>query len=532
MTPVNWCLATAMKRFPPQRLSDILSGVELDEDRAAASRGNPLVNDVVYDSRNVRPGAVFVAMRGGTTDGNRYVESTLRQGAAAIVTDREDTARELRTVRPELAVVKVAHGRRALAILSANLFGHPEKKLQLCGVTGTNGKTTTTFLLESMLRGAGRECVLIGTIEYHVAREIRPSPHTTPESRDVLEIFAEGVEAGATEAVLEVSSHALEQGRVWGLHWDAAVFTNLTQDHLDYHGDMESYCKAKAKIFADNGAGPPRVAVIHAADAYGPRMMEAARASGCEIVRYGQRDGDFRAENIQLHANGSNFRLIAPAGWIDVHTRLAGPVNVLNLLAASAAATARGLTLEQIARGVEDIEFVPGRFQTVDCGQPFTVAVDYAHTDDALRNLTQLARQLAAPRNGRVLTVFGCGGDRDRGKRPRMGKAAGEGSDFVVVTSDNPRTEEPEAILAEILPGIVATGVRFVVEADRASAIDLAIAEASDNDVVLIAGKGHEKVQILRDRTVPFDDVEQARQALMRRFGKNTSGIQSEPVCN
>ena len=318
---------------------------------------------------------------------------------------------------------------------------------------------------------------------------------------------------------MEVSSHALDQGRVWGLHWDTAVFTNLTQDHLDYHGDMESYFLAKAKMFTGEGAvAPPRVAVVHNADDYGPRMLALARNAGSEIFEYGLRRGDFRAEGVQLAANGSRFRMIMPTGEAEMETHLAGPVNVLNLLAAATAATARGLTLEEIVRGVEDISYVPGRFQTVDCGQPFTVAIDYAHTDDALCNVTGLARQLAAPRNGRVIILFGCGGDRDRGKRPRMGLAAGRGSDFVVVTSDNPRTEDPQSIMEEVLPGVEASGARFAVELDRSRAIQLAIAEARENDVVVIAGKGHEKVQILRDRTVPFDDVEQARAAILAQL--------------
>ena len=241
---------------------------------------------------------------------------------------------------------------------------------------------------------------------------------------------------------------------MWGLHWDTAVFTNLTQDHLDFHGTMEAYFAAKAKMFTgENGAAPPRVAIIHSEDEYGQRLVPMAREAGCEVVEFGLNRGDFRAAEVQLGANGTRFQMVTPTGSVDVQTHLPGPVNVLNLLAASAAAMARGLTHEEIARGVETIAYVPGRFQTVDCGQPFTVAVDYAHTDDALRNVTRLARQLTAPRHGRVITVFGCGGDRDRSKRPRMGQAAGEGSDFVVATSDNPRSEDPDAILDEILPG-------------------------------------------------------------------------------
>jgi UDP-N-acetylmuramoyl-L-alanyl-D-glutamate--2,6-diaminopimelate ligase len=507
-----------MIEHPSMQFEETLRAVQMREHAGS----NPRIRDVVYDSRNVTAGALFVAMQGGTTDGNRFVENALHQGAVALVTDSEPTWQKIRADHPNLAVALVEHGRRALAEIGANFFSHPERSLRLSGVTGTNGKTTTTYLLESMLRSAGRACVLVGTIEYHVGSQVRPSPHTTPESRDLYQLFAEGVAAGATEAVMEVSSHALEQGRVWGLHWDAAVFTNLTQDHLDFHGTMEAYFAAKAKMFTgEGGATPPRVAIIHGEDEYGRLLIPMARAAGCEVVEFGLNRGDFRAADVQLDANGTKFQMITPTGSVGLHTHLPGPVNVLNLLAASAAAMARGLTHEEIARGVEAIAYVPGRFQTVNCGQPFTVAIDYAHTDDALRNVTRLARQLAAPRHGRVITVFGCGGDRDRSKRPRMGRAAGEGSDFVVATSDNPRSENPDAILAEILPGLKATGVQFEVEADRASAIRIAVDRAQENDVVLIAGKGHEKVQVLRDRTIPFDDAAEAREALLERYGKS-----------
>lgn len=498
---------------------ELLRGVDM----LARTGGNPRVSNVVYDSRRITPGAAFAAMQGGSTDGNRYVATALEQGAAAILTDSETMWEQLQKTRPNIAMARVPHGRRALAQASANFFRHPEQKLQLCGVTGTNGKTTTTYLIEAMLRSAGRGSVLLGTIEYHIADKVFPSPHTTPESRDIFEYLARGADAGATEAVMEVSSHALDQGRVWGLHWDTAVFTNLTQDHLDYHGDMEAYFAAKAKIFSGHGAPPPRVAVIHEADEYASRFLSVARKSGCEIVTYGMDAGDFRAEQVELSSHGSRFRMVTPQGAIEISSSLAGPVNVLNLLAAGAVVMARGLKLDEIARGSASIPYVPGRFQSVNCGQPFTVAVDYAHTEDALRNVTRLARMLAAPRNGRVITVFGCGGDRDRTKRPRMGRAAGEGSDLVIVTSDNPRSEEPEAILQEILPGLEATGVAFQMEPDRARAIALAMEAARANDVVIIAGKGHEKMQIFRDHTTPFNDADAARQALESMGWKGTA---------
>ncbi len=500
--------------FDQADFDQALHGVAVVE-RAGA---NPRVTGVEYDSRRVQAGAVFVAMRGEVTDGNKFLAAAIERGATAIVTDSASSfasmAAAMPQAHPQLGLARVEHGRRALSGISANLFHHPERKLHLTGVTGTNGKTTTAFLLESMLRSAQRFCVLIGTIEYHVAKAILPAPHTTPESRDLLRIFADGVAQGATEAVMEVSSHALDQGRVWGLRYDTAIFTNLTQDHLDYHGDMESYFKAKSLLFSGTGAAPPRVAVIHTEDSYGQRIAALAKKSGSVVFDYALHAGSFHAEDVQITANGTRFRMVTPEKTLDAYTRLVGAVNVLNLLAASAAAYARGLTMDEILQGMVQLECVPGRFQSVDCGQPFTVVVDYAHTEDALCNVTRLARALAAANGGRVITLFGCGGDRDRSKRPRMGQAAGEGSDIVVLTSDNPRSEDPNGILEEILPGVQATGVSYFVEADRAAAIMQAVALARANDVVLLAGKGHEKVQILHDRSISFDDAEIARLAL------------------
>jgi UDP-N-acetylmuramoyl-L-alanyl-D-glutamate--2,6-diaminopimelate ligase len=427
-----------------------------------------------------------------------------------------------------MAAAHVEHGRRALAELSAAVLGHPERKLVVSAVTGTNGKTTTAYLLEQMLRSVGRKCVLIGTIETHVGDEVRVSEHTTPEASDVLRIFADGVAAGATEAVMEISSHALDQERVWGIPVDVAIFTNLTQDHLDYHGTMEKYFEAKAKLFQGVGTGPPRCAVINDDD---PSCLPLQRLSrdaqsgrpgenGLELV-YGAAESAFvRAENIELGAGYTRFVLTT---WekdrrvrLPIYSALVGAVNVYNLLAAICAAEARGLSLQQIANVVPKLRQVPGRFEIVPASQKagFTVVVDYAHTDDALLNLIALGRELVAERGGRVITLFGCGGDRDRTKRPRMGRAAGGGSDLVVLTSDNPRSEEPMEIIEEALVGVRETVTECIVEPDRTSAIAIAIKAARAGDIVLIAGKGHEKVQILRDRTVPFDDVAVAEEVL------------------
>lgn len=490
--------------------SDILHEVETRKCAEAPAE----VSGVQYDSRRVHPGDLFVAMRGGSADGNRFIEAAISQGATAVLTDSSEAYERLRREHPNLGAALVEHGRRALGEASSAFFGHPQQHIALTGVTGTNGKTTTAFLLEAMLRSVGRSCVLIGTIETHVAGEVRESPHTTPESRDVLELFAEGVKAGATEAVMEMSSHALEQERVWGLPVEVAVFTNLTQDHLDYHGTMEQYFAAKARLFEGVGTPPPRVAVLNVDDPYGERLATSIERS--QIVRYGlNATADFRAENVRMQAGDTRFRMVTPMGEVEIRSPLTGRVNIYNLLAASASAWARGLKLEEIVRAADAGAQVPGRFEVVPSTNGVTVVVDYAHTDDALRNLIALARELVREHGkGRVITLFGCGGDRDRTKRPRMGRAAGEGSDLVVLTSDNPRSEEPGAIISEALVGVKATGAECLVEEDRAKAIALAIRAARAGDIVLLAGKGHEKLQVLKSGVVPFDDVAVAADAL------------------
>jgi UDP-N-acetylmuramoyl-L-alanyl-D-glutamate--2,6-diaminopimelate ligase len=472
---------------------------------------------IEYDSRRIAPGAVFVAMKGGSTDGNRFIQQAVMAGATGIITDSAQTFGHLAVHHPNLTALLVENGRRALAQASAAFFGHPEKKLAATGITGTNGKTTTAFLIESLLNAARRSTILVGTIEYHVAGERRASIHTTPESRDLFELMAESVSRGATEFVTEVSSHALDQGRMIGIQFDVAVFTNFTRDHLDYHGTMENYFAAKRKLFDGTVYPAPRVAVINAGDPRADELAQAARGVGAQIRTYGIKAGDWRVAAHRLTPAGAELDLETPAGSARVTSHLAGEVNILNLLAAVAAAHARGVDLSQLVDAVSSLQPVPGRFQAVDAGQPFAVIVDYAHTDDALRNLLVLARQMRASGdhpNGRIITVFGCGGDRDRTKRPRMGDAAGKGSDFVIATSDNPRSEDPFAILREIEPGLQATGVKYTIEPDRAIAIRLALEAAKPGDIVLLAGKGHEKEQILADRTIPFDDAAVARAAL------------------
>ncbi len=485
---------------------EILDGAEV----LSQSGGDCAVKGVDYDSRRVRPAWVFVAMRGESTDGNRYIDAAVAAGAVAVVTD---SATE--TPREGVSWAVVPHGRRALARLSANFYKRPAERLRVTGITGTNGKTTASFIIESILRAAGRKNALVGTVECHLPDETLPAPHTTPEPLELNQIFARALARGATEAVMEVSSHALAQGRVFGIPFDVGVFTNLTQDHLDYHKTMEQYFAAKRILFEGCGTEPPRCAIVNRDDEHGRQLAEFSRRRS-QVFTYGLERGDFHAERLEMTAQGNRFSLRTPDGVVELRSPMIGRVNVYNVIAACAAAYARGCSAEQMAQGIAAISRVPGRFERVDEGQPFAVVVDYAHTDDALRNLTRLARDFAADAKGRVVTVYGCGGDRDRGKRPKMGRAAGEGSDFVVVTSDNPRSEDPETIIAESLAGLRETGTRYAAEPDRRKAIALALAEAKAGDIVLLAGKGHERTQITREGELPFDDHQVASEELHR----------------
>lgn len=479
----------------------------LDGAEFLSQTGNPDVTSVEYDSRRVKPGSLFVAMHGESSDGNRFIDQAIRSGAVAIVTDSPTE-----TPRDGVAWALVPHGRRALARISENFYKRPAERIAVTGITGTNGKSTTAFLIESIFAAAGRKSALIGTIEYHVAGAVYPAPHTTPEALELARLFNEALGQVATDAVMEVSSHALAQQRIFGIPFDVAVFTNLTRDHLDYHKTMEEYFDAKRVLFEGCGTEPPRAVVTNLDDDYGVQLSKFSRKRSSVVFTYGWDRGDFHAEKADVSPRGTRFDLITPNEKLSIFSPLIGRVNVYNILAAAAATFARGCSSEAIANGVASLMHVPGRFQRIDCGQPFTVVVDYAHTDDALRNLTALAREFVT-RNGaaaRVITLFGCGGDRDRAKRPLMGEAAGRGSDFVVLTSDNPRSEDPRAIINDALVGLQKTGTKYAVEAERRKAIALAFGEARPGDIVLLAGKGHEKVQVTRDGTHPFDDVQVA----------------------
>jgi UDP-N-acetylmuramoyl-L-alanyl-D-glutamate--2,6-diaminopimelate ligase len=487
-------------------LGEILPGERLTQplppDLAAAEVGG-----LAYDSRQVHPGDLFFAFPGARADGRRFAQDALGRGALAVVA--ESPAPE------ELAArwIAVDHGRQTLAIAARNFYGKPDERLGVTGITGTNGKTTTAYLIDSVLRAAGKTTAMVGTIEYHVAGRVLPAVNTTPESLDLMRLFSQLERAGGTHVTMEVSSHALDLGRVYGLQFHTAVFTNLTRDHLDYHRTMEAYFAAKQLLFDGAGGPTPPFAVLNRDD---PHAREIKLRPRTEVFWYGLGpESNLRARHIASGFQGLRFDVQSGKLRFAVESPLLGKINVYNILAACGAGLSYGIAPEIVARGIAALQSVPGRFERVDEGQPFVVAVDYAHTDDALRNTIAVARGLNPKR---IITLFGCGGDRDRTKRPLMGKAAAEASDFVVLTSDNPRTEDPLAIMNDALVGIRRVDVPHVVEPDRATAIARALKEAREGDIVILAGKGHETYQVLKDRTIPFDDRAVARDVL-RGYG-------------
>jgi UDP-N-acetylmuramoyl-L-alanyl-D-glutamate--2,6-diaminopimelate ligase len=492
----------------PIRLLKLLRGVESD---GSAAHGDLEITEVAYDSRKVKPGTLFVAIRGEKADGNEFVADAITRGAIAIVSEQARPE----TIPSEVPWIKVPFARKALASIAANYFGRPAEVLKLVGVTGTNGKTTTSFLVDSILRAAGCEVGLFGTIAYRLVRELRPATHTTPESLDLQSFLAGVVRAGGTHAVLEASSHALALDRLWGCPFAVAIFTNLTRDHLDYHKTFDDYFAAKRRLFEGTGAAAPGAGVINHDDAYGKQLAGFA----ARTLTYGlEPSADITTRKPALSFSGLEFTVETPIGKIEVHSQLVGRINVYNILAAIGAGVALDLSRDVIAAGIAQVSSVPGRFERIDAGQPFLVIVDYAHTDDALSNLLSTAKELNP--DGRIITLFGCGGDRDRTKRPLMGEAAGRLSDIVVLTSDNPRSEDPLLIINDAIVGLQRTKTRFLVEPDRERAIEIALDQARAGDMVLLAGKGHETTQVLRDRTIDFDDRQMARQMLRHRgFG-------------
>jgi UDP-N-acetylmuramoyl-L-alanyl-D-glutamate--2,6-diaminopimelate ligase len=458
------------------------------------------VRDVAHDTREVVPGTLFVCVPGARRDGHDLAGEAVAAGAVALVVERP--------VAADVPQLVVESARAAMAIAADELNGRPTERLEVAGVTGTNGKSTTAFVLRAILEAAGRPTGLVGTVEWVVGGERRAAPHTTPESAALQRVLAEMVEAGDVAAVLEASSHGSHFRRLDRVRFDALVFTNLTQDHLDLHGDMEEYFQAKRRLFT--GLEPPPAAV-NVGDPYGRRLADELRGAGrAPLVTFGLRpEAEVRADGLELGPRGSRFT----AAGIEIVTPLLGVFNVENALGAVAAALLLDVEDDAIAAGIATVTGVPGRFEAVDEGQGFAVVVDYAHTPDALDTVLQAARPLG---EGRLVVVFGAGGDRDRDKRSEMGRIARQRADVVVVTSDNPRSEEPLAIIEDVLQG---TGIDVEVDPDRGSAIERAIAGARDGDVVVIAGKGHEQGQEAGGVVTPFDDREVARAALRRRSG-------------
>ena len=462
------------------------------------------VSGLDYDSRRIQPGFLFFAFPGARADGRSFAEAARERGAIAVISELTSPEGYAGTW------LQVPHGREALALAARNFY---PQSVALTGITGTNGKTTTGFLIDSILRAAGHTTALVGTIEYHLGTEVLPAVNTTPESLDLYRLFDRLRHIGGTYATMEVSSHALALGRVYGLHFHTAVFTNLTRDHLDFHHTMEEYFMAKQILFTGSGSPAPEVAVINTDDEYGARIP-VNRST--ELLSYGlDREASVRARNVVSSFNGLHFEVQFGKLKFPVESALIGRINVYNILAACAAGLSYKLPVETIVRGIAQCHGVPGRFERVDEGQPFAVVVDYSHTDDALRNAILVARGLSPHR---VITVFGCGGDRDRTKRPIMGQVAAELSDVVVLTSDNPRSEDPLQIMNDVLVGLRRKDTPLIVEPDRALAISRAIEQARTGDLVLLAGKGHETYQILKDKTIAFDDREVAREEL-RKFG-------------
>ena len=483
-------------------LGEILSGVGLLNPLAPELARIP-ISSLEYDSRRAGPGSIFFAFPGAKTDGRRFAADALGRGAVAVVSETE--------APPELAArwIGVRHGREALSLAARNFYGKPDERLQITGITGTNGKTTTSYLLDSVLREAGHTTALLGTIEYHLAGRVLKAVNTTPESLDLIRLFSELESAGGSHVTMEVSSHALALRRVYGLNFHTAVYTNLTRDHLDFHGTMEEYFAAKQLLFEGAGGSPPRFAVLNRDDEWAGRLKVHPRT---ELIWYGLgQDSTLRPRHISSGFQGLRFELHFRKLRFYVNSPLIGKINVYNILAACGAALSYGIDPATIARGIAALPAVPGRFERVDAGQPFVVVVDYAHTDDALRNVIAVARGLNPKR---VITLFGCGGDRDRAKRPLMGQAAAEASDFVVLTSDNPRSEDPLAIMNDALVGIRRVDVPHIVEPDRETAIRRALSEAREGDIVILAGKGHETYQVLKDKTIDFDDRQVARDVL------------------
>jgi UDP-N-acetylmuramoyl-L-alanyl-D-glutamate--2,6-diaminopimelate ligase len=470
---------------------------------------NSVVNDVSHDSRRVGTGGLFVAIKGALLDAHKFIPQVMQGGALGVISESE---------RPEGfdgAWLQVENIRRAMALAAAEVHHHPSRELQLVGITGTNGKTTTAYLIASIPEAAGEPVAMTGTVEYRIGSERRKAERTTPEATDMQRLLRQAVAAGCRTAVMEASSQAMDFHRCDGLDYAVAVFSNLTRDHLDYHVTMENYWYAKQRLFDGRLGSRPRTSVINIDDSYGVELADRLEGEGLKVVSYALKgNADIVAREPEFSLEGMRFRLRTPEGEHDFHSPLVGPPHIYNTLAAVASGLALGYDLDVITRALGQCTGAPGRFERVAHSGDFAVVVDYAHSDDALLNVLRTAREVT---EGRIITVFGCGGDRDGSKRAPMGEAAGSLSDVVILTSDNPRTEDPERILADAELGIRKTGKPYRKIADRREAIHEAVAQARAKDLVLIAGKGHEDYQIIGREVFHFDDKEVAREALANR---------------
>lgn len=469
------------------------------------------IQGLAYDSRSIRPGRLFVALRGHAQDGHRFLSHAVQNGATALV------AEDFSGFGEDVCRVRVANSRAALSRLAVNWHRRPFEGITLVGITGTNGKTTTSYILEAILKASGAEPGIIGTIDCHFAGRKTKASVTTPESLDLMGILREMADSGVTDVAMEVSSHALDQERTRDCPFRVAVFTNLSRDHLDYHGSMEAYFEAKSRLFRRlrEKGGRDAAAVVNLDDPWGAKLADCTDA---RVVGYGLTPRcDVRAEDVRIGREGTLARLIAPEGEIGIRSGLMGEFNIYNILAASAAALSLGIDLETVGKGIEGMAGVPGRLERVENDRSLSIVVDYAHTPDALLKVLRAVRPSV---QGRLITVFGCGGDRDKGKRREMGRVAGENSDLVFVTSDNPRTEDPAAIASQVEEGVLEAGMErlscnpavpegvsgYILEIDRAGAIRMAVKTAGENDLIVIAGKGHEDYQIIGRERRDFDD--------------------------
>lgn len=501
------------------KLKELIGGLNV---RAVKGELGVEVSGISYDSRYVEKGDLFCAIVGTNTDGHRFLTEAGDRGAVGFLVSRDVSAGAGK------AVVVVEDVREAMGKLASRLYLEPSERLGVIGITGTNGKTTVSYIVESIIKAWGKRCGVIGTINYRYLDFQHPSHHTTPESVDTIRLLKEMADAGVEWVVMEVSSHSLEQKRVAGIRFRAGLFTNLTREHLDYHKDMEAYFQAKARLFKDVLVGQwlfeakeSGIGVVNLDDPYGRRLRAVSRL---KLIGYGigSKDADYRAIIKEISKKGSRIEVNGPEGMtLELETRLLGKVNVMNVVCAVSTALSLGIPSFAVEEGVKSLKAVPGRLEQIDSPEGFTVIVDYAHTPDALEKAIQICRELTPKK---LITVFGCGGDRDKGKRPQMGKIAVENSDIVILTSDNPRSERPEKIIEEIEEGIKTKGTKrlktptrdngYIVEIDRESAIEIAIGLAMPGDIVLIAGKGHEDYQIIGDKRIHFDDREVVKKLL------------------